>query len=56
MRRDPDDDHVLATAITGNAAYIVSRDRDLLTLGVYESVPIMEPAAALKAIRAELQE
>jgi putative PIN family toxin of toxin-antitoxin system len=55
VTRDPDDDHVLAAAISGSALYIASRDQDLLTLGAYRKVLILEPAPALKAIRAGLE-
>lgn len=41
--RDPDDDRVLATAVTGEAACIVTGDKDLLTLEEYEGVVILAP-------------
>jgi putative PIN family toxin of toxin-antitoxin system len=44
---DPDDDHVLACAVAGNAAYIVSGDRHLLELKEYKGVSILKPADAL---------
>lgn len=55
VTRDPDDDHVLATATAGNVAYIVSRDHDLLTLGAYQEIPILAPAPALHTVRAQLE-
>jgi len=41
--RDPDDDWVLATAITGEAEAIVTCDGDLLALGVVQAVTILTP-------------
>ena len=41
--RDPDDNRVLETAILGEAAAIVSGDKDLLVLGDYEGVAIVTP-------------
>ena len=39
--RDPEDDKYLAAAIEGMAKYLVSGDDDLLTLRVYEGIPIV---------------
>ncbi len=44
---DPDDDMFLALAATGEADAIISGDRDLLGLVVYEGVPILTPAEFL---------
>ncbi|MGH2442143.1 MAG: putative toxin-antitoxin system toxin component, PIN family [Chloroflexota bacterium] len=52
--RDPDDDHVLSAAVSGEAVFIVSRDQDLLTLREYETIPILDAAPALQAIQAAL--
>jgi uncharacterized protein len=38
---DPDDDHVLACAVDGQADVIVSGDRHLLDLGSYNNIPII---------------
>ena len=46
--RDPDDDEVLATALSGQCAVIVSGDRDLLVLDPFEGIRIMRPAAFWK--------
>src|SRR4051794_25458352 len=41
--RDPNDDMIVACAIDGRADTIVSRDKDLLSLGAFHSVPIISP-------------
>ena len=42
--RDPDDDAVLATALSGNAEAIVSGDKDLTCLKSYRGIKILSPA------------
>lgn len=49
---DPDDDHVLACALAGNAELIVSGDRHLLSLKTFRGVPIDTPAEAVEIITA----
>lgn len=46
--RDPDDNRVLETAVLGNAAVVVSGDRDLLVLARHDSVSIVTPSAWLQ--------
>ena len=41
--RDPDDDKIIACALAAGAEYIVSRDRDLLSLGTYAGIKIIAP-------------
>jgi putative PIN family toxin of toxin-antitoxin system len=41
--RDPDDDQVLAAAMTANCRCIVTGDQDLLVLGSYSGVAIISP-------------
>lgn len=41
--RDPDDDEVLAAALTGDADVIVTGDTDLLELGSHRGVQILTP-------------
>jgi putative PIN family toxin of toxin-antitoxin system len=41
--RDPDDDVVLATALSGLAEYLVTGDDDLLSLKDYHGVRILSP-------------
>ena len=42
--RDPDDDHILLTAIQSRADCIVTGDRDLLDLEHHAGIPILAPA------------
>jgi uncharacterized protein len=46
--RDPEDNSVLELAVSGGASVIISGDRDLLTLGRYDSIPIRTPAQFLQ--------
>jgi uncharacterized protein len=41
--RDPNDDMVIATAVRAQAAYIVTRDKDLLSLQDYEGIAMITP-------------
>ena len=41
--RDPNDDMIIACAIDSQADTIVSRDKDLLSLGAFRGVPIISP-------------
>jgi putative PIN family toxin of toxin-antitoxin system len=45
--RDPNDDHVLATAVAVKADVIVTEDKDLLTLGQFRTVRIVTARAFL---------
>lgn len=47
VSRDPDDDQVLACALTAGVDAIVSGDKDLLTLGSHGGTPILSAAAFL---------
>ena len=48
---DPDDDHVLAAALSGAVDLIVSGDkRDLLALGSYQGIPIVTARQAMERI------
>lgn len=46
--RDPVDDLVLATALSGHADVIISGDKDLLVLKVYQGIPILSPRQFLE--------
>lgn len=48
--RDPEDDHVLSLATTANADYIVSGDKDLLTLKVFNGIKILNAASFLRLL------
>jgi putative PIN family toxin of toxin-antitoxin system len=50
--RDPDDDHVIATALAARASLIVSGDRDLLDLGTFRDIRILNAADALRMLSA----
>ena len=49
--RDPNDDMVVATAERAQAAYIVTRDRDLLSLHYYEDITMITPEAFIAIVR-----
>ena len=43
VSRDPDDDWVVATAVAGRCACIVTGDKDLLSLNEYSGIQIVAP-------------
>ena len=45
VSRDPDDDKFISCAVDANAFCIISGDKDLLDIGVYQSVQILHAAA-----------
>ncbi len=47
---DPDDDHLLAAALEGRAAFLVTGDQHVLSLGEYEGVRIVTPAEFLRIL------
>jgi putative PIN family toxin of toxin-antitoxin system len=49
--RDPDDDKFLECAAVGGAAYLVSADTDLLSLGEVNGIPIVDTLAFWRALR-----
>lgn len=49
--KDPDDNIVLLTAVNGNADYIVSGDKHLLTLRKYECIEIVTISQMLEILR-----
>jgi putative PIN family toxin of toxin-antitoxin system len=51
VARDPDDDKIIACAAAVGAEYLVSRDRDLLTLGSYREIKIVTPEMLLRIVR-----
>lgn len=52
VSRDPDDDEVLACAIAANADAIISGDQDLLTLKIFQGIPILTVTQMLIKIAA----
>jgi putative PIN family toxin of toxin-antitoxin system len=48
--RDPEDDKFLDAALAGRAKYLVSGDRDLLTLEFHRGVQIITPSNFLKLL------
>jgi uncharacterized protein len=51
VERDPKDDMIIACAVTADADYIVSRDRDLLDLEEYQGIAIVSPEAFMPILR-----
>ena len=49
--RDPNDDMVIATAQRAQAPYIVTRDKDLLSLQHYEGITMITPEAFIAIVR-----
>ncbi len=50
IARDPADDHVLACALAADADLIVSGDSHVLDLTIYQGIPIVTAAEALRRI------
>jgi putative PIN family toxin of toxin-antitoxin system len=50
--RDPDDDKIVACAVSAKAEYLVTRDQDLLSLGSYGEVAMITPEQFLTRVRA----
>lgn len=49
----PEDDLILATALSGQADYLVTGDRKLQELGVHEGVAIVSPRQFLDVLQSE---
>jgi len=41
--RDPDDDNILAAAVSGKCDCVITGDKDLLVLKEYEGIDIFSP-------------
>jgi putative PIN family toxin of toxin-antitoxin system len=50
IERDPDDDRVLECAVTARAEFIVTGDSDLLALGEYEGIQVVQVAEFLSHV------
>ena len=55
ITEDPPDDRYLECAVEGEAAYVVSGDRLLLRLGVYQGIPILTPRAFLEVLQRQVE-
>jgi predicted nucleic acid-binding protein len=51
VAEDEEDDLVLATAVAGDAAYLVTGDRMLRSLGRYRNVTILSPREFLTVLQ-----
>jgi predicted nucleic acid-binding protein len=51
VRRNPEDNKFLECAGAGRAAYLVTGDHDLLTLGSYHGITILTVGEFLKQLR-----
>lgn len=51
VERDPNDDMIIACALEARADYIVTRDKDLLTLGTYEKIRMVTPEVFMDILR-----
>ncbi len=49
--RDPEDDKIVACAAAASVEYIVSRDRDLLSLGTSHGIEIIAPEDFIQIVR-----
>ena len=48
---DPDDNKIIATAIAGEADYLISGDKtDLLSLKMVQNIPILSPRQAIEQL------
>ncbi len=49
--RDPDDNKIIETALLGRCQYIISGDNDLLAIGTYNGIRILNPADFLDVFK-----
>ncbi len=56
ITRDPNDNHVIACGIDGQADYIISRDKDLLALISYKEIKIIQPEEFLVVSNRNIKE
>jgi len=53
IQDDPPDNRYLECAVEGEAAYLVSGDRALLSLGTYQGIQIVSPRGFLEVLQQE---
>lgn len=53
--RDEDDDFILACAVKAQVQYLVTRDKDLLSLGTYETIQIIKPEEFIAVVRKQAE-
>jgi len=51
--RDPNDDMIIACAMGAGAEYVVTRDKDLLSLGDHQGISIVTPEVFLHVLRSQ---
>jgi putative PIN family toxin of toxin-antitoxin system len=51
IERDPEDNKILACAIAIQADYVITRDLDLLDIGLYQGIIIIKPEYFIHLIR-----
>jgi putative PIN family toxin of toxin-antitoxin system len=51
VSRDPNDDMVIACAVAAQATYLVTRDKDLLTLAHYQKIRMTTPEQFMEILR-----
>ena len=56
VSRDPDDDHVLACAAGAQANAVVTGDDDLLVLGAFDGILILQVSECLALLATMLQQ
>ena len=51
ISRDPKDDPIIATAVSGDCNFLVTNDKDLLELGGYKKLIIIKPSDFLQIMQ-----
>jgi putative PIN family toxin of toxin-antitoxin system len=51
ITRDPNDDMIVACATAAEAQYVITRDKDLLTLKIYDDVEMLRPEEFIRILR-----
>jgi putative PIN family toxin of toxin-antitoxin system len=54
--RDPDDDKFVASTFEAKAKYVVTGDKDLLSLKSFKGIQLITPASFLKVLKSKAQE